>query len=78
MVNDVLTATHRLIEETLREGRTVTFPGFGVFTISKLKAGKFKLFGRNLIDRPERRLPHFRAGEILKRAVRGENRRGGR
>jgi DNA-binding protein HU-beta len=78
-VNDVVTATHRLIEQTLREGKAVTIPGFGTFYASQRQGGKVKHVrtGQTLSYGP-RKVPVFRAGEVLKRAVRGENRRGNR
>jgi DNA-binding protein HU-beta len=78
-VNDVVTATHRLIEQTLREGKTVTLPGFGTFYASQRQGGKVKHVrtGQSIAYAP-RKVPVFRAGEVLKRAVRGENRRGNR
>jgi DNA-binding protein HU-beta len=78
VVGDVLRSTHRLIEETLRDGRTVTFPGFGTFRTSHRRAGKVKnIKTGEPIAYPERRVVVFHVGEILKRAVRGEHRRGG-
>ena len=79
VVSDVITASHRLIESTLREGKTVTFPGFGTFYTSQRKAGKVKhVKTGQVLSYSARRLPAFRAGEILKRAVRGERRTGGK
>ncbi len=77
-VSDVVTTSLRLIEETLREGRTVTFPGFGTFYTRHQKGGKGKNFrtGKE-VKVPDRRVAAFRVGEILKRAVRGERRTGG-
>src|SRR5664280_1104844 len=42
VVSDVIGATHRLIEETLRDEKSVTFPGFGTFQTSQRKGGKVK------------------------------------
>ena len=76
-VSDVLTAQHRMIEQTLREGKTVTFPGFGTFSTSERHGGTLKHIRTGKpIKYPARRVATFRAGEILKRAVRGENRLG--
>lgn len=78
VARDVVNATHRLIEKTLREGRTVTFPGFGTYKTSKRRAGTVKhVKTGKLVEYPERRVVVFHVGEILKRAVRGEHRRGG-
>ena len=77
-VLDVINATHRLIEETLRDGRSVTFPGFGSFRISERQGGKVKhVKTGEVIDYPARRIATFHVGDILKRAVRGEHRRRG-
>src|SRR4051794_29265492 len=77
IVSDVIDAAHRLIEQSLRDGKTITFPGFGTFYTSERQEGKV----RNIrtgeeVTFPARRVAAFRTGEILKRAVRGENRRG--
>lgn len=42
VVADVVNAQHRLIEETLRSGEPVVFPGFGTFSARKRKGGKVK------------------------------------
>ena len=77
VVSDVIGATHRVIEETLREGKSVTFPGFGTFETSQRQAGKVKhIKTGEIVAYPARRIAVFRVGEVLKRAVRGENRRG--
>ena len=77
VVSDVIGATHRLIEETLRAEKSVTFPGFGTFQTSQRKGGKVKhVRTGEIIEYPARRIAGFRVGEVLKRAVRGENRRG--
>ncbi len=65
-VSDILNASHRLLEEIMRGGGKVTFPGFGTFYTSQRKAGKVKHIktGRALRDtevrcgrRRRRRLP---------------------
>ena len=77
VVSDVIGATHRLIEETLRDGKSVTFPGFGTFQTSQRRGGKVKhVRTGETVEYPARRIAGFRVGEVLKRAVRGENRRG--
>ena len=77
VVNDVLGASHRLIEETLRAGEAVTFSGFGTFYASQRKAGKVRhvRIGET-IEVPARRVAAFRVGDVLKRAVAGRRRRG--
>src|SRR5664279_4364831 len=77
VVSDVIGATHRLIEETLRESKSVTFPGFGTFQTSQRQGGKVKhVRTGEEISYPSRQVATFHVGEVLKRAVRGENRRG--
>jgi DNA-binding protein HU-beta len=76
VVSDVINASHRLIEETLRAKHSVTFPGFGTFTTSERKGGKVRhVRSGKEISYKGRRIAQFRVGEILKRAVRGERRR---
>jgi DNA-binding protein HU-beta len=76
VVADVINASHRLIEETLRAKRSVQFPGFGTFTTSERKGGKVRdLHSGKEISYKGRRIAQFRVGAILKRAVRGERRR---
>src|SRR5712692_7513822 len=68
IVSDVLNASHRLIEETLREGGKVSFPGFGTFATSKRKAGKvIHIKTKKLVDYPARKVEVFKVGEYLKR-----------
>ncbi len=42
IISDVIEASHRLIEQTLREGNSVTFPGFGTFLTREKKEGQVK------------------------------------
>lgn len=77
IVADVLTAEHRLIEQRLRDGKTVTFPGFGTFYTSQLHGGTVRSIRTGQpVQYAARPVARFRAGELLKRAVRGENRLG--
>ena len=76
VVADVINASHRLIEETLRAKKSITFPGFGTFTTSERKAGKVRHVRTGAeISYKARRIAQFRVGELLKRAVRGDRRR---
>src|SRR5437763_1378463 len=76
VVLDVVNASHRLIEETLRSKKHVTFPGFGTFYSSERKGGKVKhVRTGESISYKARRIAQFRVGEVLKRAVKGERRR---
>jgi DNA-binding protein HU-beta len=76
IVADVVDASHRLIEETLRAGEAVTFPGFGTFYPSQRQETKVRHIrtGRT-VTVPARMVARFRVGEILKRAVAGKRRR---
>ena len=79
MVSDAIDASLRVIEQGLREGKTVTFPGFGTFYTREKQAGQARNFQTGkLMTYPARRQAAFRPGEILKRAVRGDRRTGGR
>jgi DNA-binding protein HU-beta len=73
VVNDALTTALKLIQHTLATGQTVTLPGFGTFYTSKRSASKVKHIrtGKE-ITVPARRVAAFRAGELLKKAVRGK------
>jgi DNA-binding protein HU-beta len=76
VVADVINASHRLIEETLRAKHSVQFPGFGTYYTSERKGGKVRdIRSGKEISYKGRRIAQFRAGAILKRAVRGERRR---
>jgi nucleoid DNA-binding protein len=76
VVADVINASHRLIEETLRTKRSVQFPGFGTFVTSERRGGKVRdIRSGKEISYKGRRIAQFRAGAILKRAVRGERRK---
>jgi len=78
VVSDVIGAALKLIEQSLKEGKTVTFPGFGTFYTRGKQAGQARNFQTDeLMTYPARRQAAFRPGEILKRAVRGDRRRGG-
>jgi DNA-binding protein HU-beta len=76
IVSDVLDASHRLIEETLREGDKVSFSGFGTFQTSQRQAGKVKsIRSGRMVEYPARKVAVFKVGEYLKRAVAGKRRR---
>ena len=59
------------VETSLKKGDKVTFVGFGTFSISKRKArmGRNPRTGEPL-KIAAAKVPHFKAGEKLKRAVR--------
>src|SRR4051812_20711444 len=77
MVADVVAASHRLIEQTLRAGQTVTFPGFGTYYTRDRQAGQVRdVRTSKMVNYPARTVAAFRVGDVLKRAVRGERRTG--
>ncbi len=58
------------VTTNLKKGKRVSFVGFGSFTVSKRKAR----VGRNpqtgaKINIPATKVPHFRAGKMLKEAI---------
>jgi nucleoid DNA-binding protein len=66
----------RLIEQTLRAGESVTFPGFGTFYQSQRQEGRVRHIrtGRTVAV-PAPMVARFRVGEVLKRTVAGKRRR---
>ena len=77
IVADVIAASHRLIEQALREGQSMTFPGFGTFYTRDKQAGQVRdVRTGEIVSYEARRVAAFRVGDVLKRAVRGERRRG--
>jgi DNA-binding protein HU-beta len=59
------------VTANLKKGKRVSFVGFGTFTVSRRKAR----VGRNpqtgaKINIPATKVPHFRAGKMLREAVR--------
>jgi DNA-binding protein HU-beta len=76
IVSDVLDASQRLIEEALRAGETVVFPGFGKFATSRRQAGKVRhIRTGKIVEYPARTVAVFKVGEYLRRAVAGKRRR---
>jgi DNA-binding protein HU-beta len=59
------------VEGLLKKGDSISFTGFGTFTVAKRKArrGRHPRTG-NPMNIPASRVPRFRAGKFLKRAVR--------
>lgn len=71
IVGDALNSAMRVISQALKDGKTVTFPGFGTFYTAKRAEGTV----RNIrtgepITVPERRVAAFRVGNLLKAGVR--------
>jgi DNA-binding protein HU-beta len=76
IVADVLGASHVAIQDALRRGQEVQLPGFGTFYTRERPEGIVRRFGTEETVRvPARRVAGFRAGEVLKRAVRKERKR---
>jgi DNA-binding protein HU-beta len=73
IVDDVIGATHKIIQEELRGGRSVTFSGWGTYYSRKRQGGKLRnpSTGKE-IKYDARKIAAFRAGSELKKAVRGK------
>jgi DNA-binding protein HU-beta len=71
IVNDALTTALRMIQQALAQGQKVTFPGFGTLYTRKQAGGKVKHIqtGKDMTF-PARTVAAFRAGALLKQAVR--------
>jgi DNA-binding protein HU-beta len=76
LIGEVLTASLKVIQDTLKTGQEVRLPGFGVFYTRQQPAGKVKSIrtGEKL-DVPARRVAAFRVGDLLKRAVAGKRKK---
>ena|SRR2546427_4537474 len=71
LYNEVLNDLLAHIQQQLAAGREVRFPGFGVFYTRIRKPSKGLHFKtKKPIQVPAIRIPAFRAGALLKRAVR--------
>ncbi len=71
VVGDALNSMVKVISQALREGKTVTFPGFGTFYTSQRGEGTVQhIKTRETITVPARRVAAFRVGELLKKGVR--------
>ncbi len=71
IVSDVVSATLREMTLSLSKADTVTFPGFGTFYTRMRPRSEARSFATGkTINVPEMRLAAFRAGELLKKAVR--------
>ena len=70
-VRAVVNATLDQIAGTLKAGDTVVFPGFGTFYTAKRPAGTVRdIRSGQPVSYPARRVAQFRAGALLKQAVR--------
>ncbi len=75
IVNDVLTESLKAIQQALRQGESVTFPGFGTFYTSERKEGTVRHIRTGEVLRiSARRVAAFRVGALLKQAVRKHHR----
>ena len=71
VVGDALNSAVNVISQALREGKTVTFPGFGTFYTSQRAEGTVKhIRTKETITVPARRVAAFRVGALLKQGVR--------
>jgi DNA-binding protein HU-beta len=67
-IGEVLTASLRVIQDTLKAGEEVRLPGFGVFYTRQQPAGKVKnIRTGKTVAVPARRVAAFRVGALLKR-----------
>ena len=70
VIGEVLTSERKVIKDTLKSGQEVRVPGFGVFYVRSRKAGRVKsIRTRKMVEVPARRVPAFRPGQNLKRAL---------
>jgi DNA-binding protein HU-beta len=70
-VSDALNSMVNVVSQALREGKTVTLPGFGTFYTSIRGEGTVKhIRTKETIKVPARRVAAFRVGEVLKKSVR--------
>jgi DNA-binding protein HU-beta len=69
-IGEVLAASLKVIQETLKAGEEVRLPGFGVFYTRQQPAGKVKSIRTGkTVTVPARRVAAFRVGADLKKAV---------
>ena len=70
IIREVLTETQTVIRDTLKSGQDVRLPGFGLFYVRQKKATKVRSVRTGkTVDVPARRVPAFRPGVHLKRAL---------
>ncbi len=73
VINQVLEESLREIQHALKAGDKVTLPGFGSFVTHKQKAGQARNFKTGaIVEVPAYRTVRFRAGELLRKSVRGK------
>lgn len=64
-------AMAEVVRETLAAGDEIRLPGFGTFRTRTRPAGKGRNFKGEVIEIPSRRVPAFRPGSDLRKAVQG-------
>jgi len=70
-VTDAVNGAVKVIIQALRDGKTVTLPGFGTFYTSNRGEGTVKhIRTKETIKVPARRVAAFRVGDSLKKSVR--------
>ena len=69
-ISNIIDATIETITEALKDGKSVSFIGFGSFTTSKRAARQARIPGTDeIVDVPETRVVKFKVGKQLKEAV---------
>ena len=66
-------ALAEVVREALAAGDEIRLPGFGTFRTKVRPAGKGRNFNGDVIEFPSRRVPLFRPGTDLKKAVQQAN-----
>src|SRR5947199_8515596 len=75
VANDAITSALKVIRETLAEGKTVSFPGFGTFYTRRRPEGIIRhIRTKEPLKIPARQVVGFRVGSILKQSVRNAKR----
>jgi DNA-binding protein HU-beta len=70
LISEVLTASMKVVRESLKSGQQVRFPGFGVFYTRQQPPGKLKSISTGkVVAVAARRVAAFRVGATLKKAV---------
>ena len=70
VISEGLVSERTVIKNTLKSGEKVAIPGFGVFYARARKSGKIKnVRTGKVVEYPARRVPAFRPGQDLKRAL---------
>jgi DNA-binding protein HU-beta len=73
IVDDVIKATHKVIQEELRGGRSVTFSGWGTYYARRQQGGKVRhVTTGKMVEYAARKVAAFKPGSDLKKAVRGK------